>query len=138
MNQYWLVALIVLLCSIGLFGYHAGVTSAEVKCDKHDAAEAQTTINAQQHVITETETQNQISQGAENAYHTGINSIDSLYTDSVPTAPAAAGDGVRRVSTAACGTQTSKKYKLTPQQCDEEEAKCNALWNWAQSQAAVK
>ena len=129
MNQYWLIAFIALLGGVGFFGYHAGVTSAEVKCQRQIEVQ-------QQHVIGQLETQTQITNGVSNAYHTGITAIDNLYaTASVQ--PKTNG-AVRPVPAATCGTQTSKRYKLTPKQCDMEEAKCNALWNWAQQQSQVK
>lgn len=129
MNQYWIVAFLILLGSVGFFGYHAGVTATEVKYQRRDELQ-------QQHVIGQLETQTKITQGVSNAYHTGIASIDSLYATASlqPTANGA----MRAIPATACGTQTSKKYKLTFKQCDDEEFKCNALWNWAQQQSAVK
>lgn len=129
MNQYWIVAFVILLAGTGFFGYRYGVTSTEVGCQKHEEEQ-------QQHVIGQMQAQTQVTQEIQNAYHTGISSIDALYA-TAGVQPTANGN-VRSIPSAACGTQTSKKYKLTPKQCDDEEYKCNALWNWAQQQSAIK
>jgi len=128
-NQYWIIAFVLLLAGVGYFGYRSGENAVEVTCQKHEEAQ-------QQHVIGQLETQTQITNGVENAYHTGITAIDNLYS-TARVQPAGNGN-VRAVPATACGTQTSKRYKLTPKQCDMEEAKCNALWNWTQQQSQVK
>jgi hypothetical protein len=128
MNQYWIVAFLILLSGVGFFGYRAGATSAEVSCQRQ--VEEQ-----QQHVIGQMETQAKITQGVQNAYHTGIAAIDNLY--STASVQSKADGAVRSIPAAACRTQTSKRYKLTFKQCDDEEFKCNALWNWAQQQSNV-
>jgi hypothetical protein len=126
MNQWWLLFCLVILMAVGFVGYRYGADSTEVSCQKQVEAE-------QAHVIGQIETQNQITQGVSNAYHTGISAIDNLY--GVQQLPG----GIKRtISTPACGTQASKKYKLTPQECDDEEFKCIALWNWTQQQGDVK
>ena len=126
MNQYWIVAFLIFIGMTDFFSYRYGVDSTEVKYQRQ--AEIQ-----QQHVIGQLENQSKITQGVSNAYHTGISAIDDLYRVQ-PTIDGA----MRPISAAACGTQTSKKYKLTFKQCDQEEAKCNALWVWANQQSAVK
>jgi hypothetical protein len=139
MNQWWILFCIGILAATGFTGERFGEDRVKVQCDKHDEAQQEVTIAAQKHVITEVQTQGQITQEAENAYHTGITAIDGMYAATgVQSHGDATSAGVRPVPATACGTQTSRKYRLTPKQCDEEEAKCNALWNWAEQQAAVK
>jgi hypothetical protein len=138
MNQWWILFCLGILAAVGFTGERYGENRVRVQCDKHDEAQQQVTIDAQQHVIKQVQTQGQITQEVENAYHTGITAIDSLYATARVQPKASASAGVRSVPAAACGTQTSRKYRLTLKQCDEEEAKCNALWNWAQQQSAVK
>ena len=89
-----------------------------------------------EHALGEVKTQDNISTEATNENAKDEIAIDAAYSDSVqqstrdlpPLPKPAAG---------ACTTR-SKVYKLTPIQCDLEESKCNALWNWAQAQAKVK
>ena len=126
MNQYWLIAFITLLALIGFAGYRYGHDATEVGCQQQQELQ-------QQHVITQMQTQTKITNGVEHAYSTGVSSIDDLYR--VQSAPHST---MRNLPTTACGTQTSKRYKLTLQQCDKEEFKCIELWNWANQQAGVK
>ncbi len=138
MNQYWIIAFVTLLVGVFLTGERYGADRMAVQCDKREEAQQQVTIAAQQHVIGQVETQSKITQESENAYHTGITAIDALYTTAGVQQTPPTGNNLRTVPSATCGTQTSRKYRLTLKQCDEEEAKSNALWNWAQNQAAVK
>ena len=138
MNQWWLLAFLALLGGTFFLGDRYGTNASKVACDKIESAEQKTTIAAEQHVIGQVTTQGQINQNAETEYAKDSTSIDGVYYPSGVRAGNPAGNSVRSVSTSACGTQTSKVYKLTPEQCDKEEAKCNVLWNWAQHQAAVK
>lgn len=139
MNQWWILATLALLAGVFFVGDRYGRDAVTVVCDKQQSAEQQGTIAAQTHVIGEIKTQGNITQETSNAYHTNISAIDTMYAvPSMYPIQTATGTGVRSVPIPACGIQTSKKYKLTPQQCDIEEEKSNALWNWTQQQAAVK
>lgn len=124
MNAYWKIGLI-LAYTIAVFtaGWHT-------ESWRWDASLAKSA----EHALGEVKTQETISTEATNDYEKSIPAIDAAYDSlsapnnmsSIPKPPAGA-----------CTTR-SKVYKLTPIQCDLEEAKCNALWNWAQSQAKVK
>ncbi len=139
MNQWWFLGFIAFTLGIALAGEKYGENKIKVACEKQDEAQQQNTIMAQQHVISQIGVQDNISKGETNAYQSSLNAITILYHDVRLPAPAnATGTNLRTVPAAAGGTQTSKRYRLTPQQCDQEEAKCNALWNWAQQQSAVK
>ncbi len=138
MNQYWALFCLLLLAAAGFGGERYGENRITVKCDKHDEAQQQVTITAQQHVIGEVKTQETINQGAENAFQKNVDTIGALYDSGVPSNPAATGPGMCAIPAAASRPQTSRKYKLTLKQCDVEEAKFNALWNDWLAQAAVK
>ncbi len=139
MNEWWILLCIAILAAVGVGSYHFGEDHVTIACDKHDEAQQQVTIAAQTHVIGEIGTQGNITQESENAYHSKLTSIDSNYVNSsVQQNPATTGTSMRAIPNTACGVQATKVYKLTPLQCDHEEAKANALWNWANKQAAVK
>ena len=129
--------------------YYEGKTSETHICGeadaKHDLAQTQGTVAAQQHVIGTIQQQNSINEGISHAYQIGIFAIDDLYsTASVQPAPIATGNDLRTIPGTSTGTrpivcaQTSRKYKLTPKQCDMEEEGYNQLWNAWNAQAALK
>lgn len=138
MNQWWIIFCLGVLTVAGFTGERYGENRIKVQCDKHDEAQQQVTIAAQNHVINEVKNQNQITQGAENDYQQNITAITGLYSHGLQPDAAAASASMRAISGTACSAQASKRYKLTPQKCDDEEAKCNVLWNWAQRQSKIK
>ena len=139
MNQYILIGVLVaLLAGTFFLGDRYGHYSATVSCDKVQTVQAQAAIVQQAKVISAEKSQSDISQQAENDYENNINAINNLYPDRMPDEAIATAGNVRTISKSTCGTQTSKEYKLTLKQCDEEEAKANALWKWARDQASVK
>ena len=82
-----------------------------------------------------------INQGAENDFHTQKAAIANLYntpTDGLPTAI----NNLPNVSKPAPGIKSSscisRKYKLTPQQCDDAKAGYIALWDAWEAQAAIE
>ncbi len=129
--------------------YYAGSKNETHICaaadSAHDLKQSQNTAAAEHHVTGEVQQQGNISQEASHAYANDTASIDAAYNASSVQRPAdSTGNSMPAVRSSPAGACTnsviakSKIYKLTPQQCDQEEAKCNALWNWAQRQAAVK
>lgn len=124
MNAYWHMGLWL---SIAIVCFTAGF---KVESWRWEASLAESS----QHALGEIKTQGNISKEATNENEKSIIAIDAAY-DSMPTALS-----MSPISKSPAGTCTnlSKIYRLTPQQCDLEEAKANALWNWANQQAVVK
>jgi hypothetical protein len=129
--------------------FQAGKTSESHICAEanaqHDLAQTQITVAAQQHVITTIQKQTEINEVTAHAYQSSISSIDDLYASGLQPTPVSTSHGLRSLpastggaSTAICSETTSKKYKLTPKQCDLEEEKFNLLWNTWNAQAALK
>lgn len=145
MNQYWIIALLLAFVGVGFAGYRYGSDSAQVQCDKIEAAQQQVTIAGQQHVITEVGKQQTITTGVSNAYHTGIASIDNLYaTASVQPANPTGGDNnpiprpSGRANASSCRPSRSKYYKLNGQECDDNTEQLIDLQNWIKQQAALQ
>lgn len=139
MNQWWLLFCVALLGGTFYLGYHNGADSVKVACDKHDAQQQQQTIQAEKHVTSQIQTQGNITNEEVYALIKDAHSIDGLYTSAgLPAIARTTGDSVRPLPSATRGVQTSKKFKLTPKQCDEEEAKLQHCWSWANHQAAIK
>lgn len=135
----WIGVALFLLGTTGLIGFHFGKDSATVVCDKAQTRNDQAIIDQGNHVIGQLKTVGDITQTAEGNYEKDQNSIGALYAPSVPIiTPTPSVSAVRSLPKATCPPRTSKKYKLTPQQCDDEEAKCTELWNWAKSISVVK
>jgi hypothetical protein len=89
-----------------------------------------------EHAINEVKTQETISTEATNEYAKESTAIDAVYdsvqpANNLPPIPAAASTArpVQRPK--------SRVYGLTYQQCDVEQAKASAMWNWALAQAKV-
>jgi hypothetical protein len=127
--------------------YYAGSRNETHICaaadSAHDLKESQNTLAAQTHVTGEVQQQANISQEASHAYANDTATIDDAYSvqrsSTIPTGSLPAVRGTPSgTGPDSCNTAKSKIYKLTPQQCDQEEAKANELWNWANRQAGVK
>lgn len=124
--------------------YYAGRENESHICtaadNAHDLAESQNTVAAEKKVTAVVETQGSISREASKDYAKSVSDIGTAYSSGVQSTPAGPINSLPATSKTAGGTCSnhSKVYKMTPQQCDQEEAKCNALWNWANQQAAVK
>lgn len=135
----WLGVALVILTGVFILGLRYGSDHETVACDKVQAVQSQEAIQQTKHVIGQIETQGQVTQTAETNYEKDHANINSIYGPSLPVnTPTPTADGMHALSKAACPARTSKKFKLTPQQCDDEEAKCTELWKWAQGQAGVK
>lgn len=135
----WIGVALFLLGAAGFMGFHFGKDSATVVCDKAQTKNDQAVIDQGNHVIGQLKTQGQDTQQAELNYEDLTNAINALYAPSMPSnTPTVGANPLRPVPKATCPSRASKKYKLTPQQCDDEEAKCTELWKWAESISAVK
>ena len=130
--------------------FHMGDKYETADCtaadNAHDLVQSQNTVAAEKKVISIVQTQGNISQETSNAYAKTSADIISMYASvGVPVPTNSPINGMSTIRSTAgrtgpdsCKATTSKKYKLTPEQCDQEEAKCNELWNWADEQAHVK
>lgn len=131
--------------SIGLFYIasclgcvYAGYEYRDARCQ---AADNKALAEGTQHALGEVEQQGTITREETNAFSKELTNIRNLY-GITGVQPEPANDRVPAVPQPAAGTcahnSATKVYHLTPQQCDQEEAKCNELWNWANRQAQVK
>lgn len=138
------IAFAIWSCGCVYAGYKYETASCTASDEKHDLAQAQNTTAAIQAVVVDVKKQSDITQEASNDYAKNLITIDGVYANSVQQSPNGPINSVSTIRSAASGvcpdnsTAKSKVYKLTPKQCDDEEAKCNSLWNWANQQAAVK
>lgn len=140
MNKYWIIAFII--WSAGCFtgglkyeGYKAGEAKAELQVDQQKV-----TINAEAGVIAKQQNAAVITQTESQNYEKNVASIDDDYANGLYPPSASTGDSVRAAAHSAARVsadcpKTSKKYKLTARQCDIEEAKLLALWDWMAQQA---
>jgi len=112
-------------------GYKAGELDAQ-----HDLAQSAVTVAAQEKVISTVQKQGNITQGASNDYSKNLALIGSFYDNGVQPTPTTASNGMSTVCQPT--SRTSSAYHLTFKQCDSEEAKLNALWNWSNQQAALR
>ena len=112
---------------------YAGYRYESEKCK---AADEQATIAAYQHKDEVTTKQTAITTSEESTYEKDSNAIGTLYAVSLPVSPKPNLSLVANPPNGTC--PSSKRYKLTPKQCDTEEAKLKALWTWSNQQAAVK
>jgi hypothetical protein len=117
---------------------YAGYEYRDARCQAADNA---TVAKAEERAVSVVQQQGNISKEASNAFSQKITTIRNLYgvTGLQPATP----DGMPGLSKPTSGIrpvqrQRSKVYGLTYQQCDQEEAKANALWNWSNQQAQVK
>ncbi len=144
MNKWWLLAFV--LWSAGCFtsgfkyeGYRAGEAKAELQVDQQKV-----TISAEAGVIAKQQSAAVITQKESQNYEKNVSSIDDDYADitgGLYPANTSTGGRLRAATNPAAGvsancTKTSKKYGLTPRQCDTEEAKLLALWDWVAKQRA--
>ena len=145
MNKYWIIALLVAFAVVGGLGERYGEYRVTVKCDTEEKDQQQVTIAGQQHVITEVAKQQTITTGVSNAYHTGISTIDNLYsTASMQQLPAASGNlsavpsSAGRTDGPACKPSPTRYYRLTPKECDDNTAQLIGLQTWVKNQSVVK
>lgn len=147
MNIYWIGGLFASFVLWSGFIFYGGCQYESYKLGKadaeHDAEQAQVTISAQEHVIKQVQTQNTINQGVENAYNSGISSIDGLYAaPGMQSTPPATSNGVRPIAATSCGSnvtswQVTKKFKLTPKQCDVSAERLIGLQKFETDQRAA-
>lgn len=141
MTPAWIVALLVLLMAIGTAGYRFGADATKIACDRHDEAQQQVTIAAEKGVIVKERAAGTITQNTETDYGKNIAVIEHDYDAGlVQSDPPATGVNLSPVPNPACRTsapKNSRKFSLTPQQCDIEEQKLISLWGWIRAQAAV-
>ena len=146
MNKYWTIALLVSFIAWSGFMYHEGLSKETALCGqadaKHDVAQQQVTIAAQQAVIAKIGQAETITKKEEQNYEKDSAIIDDSYGPSLYPTTASTGGSLRPHAAAAPGTspascaRKSKVYKLTFEQCDLVKAGFNALWDdWA-AQAA--
>ena len=121
------------LASIG-GAYYQGHSTEAVICK---AADEKADIQAYQHKDEVTTKQNAINQSEVKLYEKDFNTIGTLYSSGLPTSNVANLPSTGNTPVRIC-TNSSKQYKLTLKQCDIEEAKLKALWEWANQQSAVK
>jgi hypothetical protein len=139
-NQYWIIALLFLLASVGLIGERYGENRVTVQCDKHDQAQQQVTITAEQGVIARQQQSESITNTTEGNYEKDVAIIDDQYAlgvqQSNPTS-----NNLPRLPKTACVTRpvacprTSKVYKLTFEKCDKVQAGFNNLYRDWQEQS---
>lgn len=140
-----ILAFYIASCAMcGYLGYKYETADCTAADNAHDLAQSQNTVAAEKKVTSVVQKQGIISQEASNEYTKSNANVVAAYTGGVQSPPAGPVNGMPSVRSASGGTCTdsghwakTKVYKLTPQQCDQEEAKCNALWNWANQQASV-
>ena len=142
MNQYWAAGLLgfyLLSCiACGVLGIKYESAKCKSADEKHDLAQAQNTVAAEAKVVSVVQTQGTITREASNEYAKSSAAVNSAYAVSVQQPAHSTVNGVPAVCRTPGRAKTprvSKVYKLTPQQCDMEEAKFNALWNWSNRQA---
>jgi hypothetical protein len=149
MNKYWaaVVFFFYLFSCLGSawMGYKYEYEKCAAHDEAHDLAETKNTVAAEQKVVTVIQKQGTISQEASSDYAKQRAAVDSAYTGPAvvqqpPNPPVNNMPAVCRTPgrTAAPRIQKSKVFGLTSEQCDDEEAKANALWNWAQRQAKAR
>lgn len=106
---------------------------------KNTVVQQQITIGALGHEVKQISQQSAINQGAEDAHKKDVTDIGTLYHAPLMQQPAIATNvRVRPFPAAACKPQTSEKFKLTPEECDDEEDGYNKLWDDWKSQAEIK
>ncbi len=139
MSPYTSVAIVIGLFGGGcILGYEYATYKAKSDREAQQIAQDNVTITAQNSVIKTQQKQTIITEKTNEAYHTGIAAIDAMYNvTGVQPIQTATSNNIRSVPNTTCGVQTTKVYKLTLKQCDMEEAKANALWNWTNQQAVL-
>ena len=121
MNQWWFLAFILWSLACGL----AGWKSEEWRLD---SKEQSAIIEAQTNVIQTVQKQDGLINNTEVDYEKDVaNDIDPLYPDSVPES-AASNLPANPCPPARTGTY-SKRFHLSPKQCDIEEDKLIRVWD---------
>lgn len=136
MNLYWFGAFIAWSALMFTGGYkfesyRAGEASADLTVQQQAVI-----IAAQKNVVDKIQKAEAITSKTEGNYEKNISDIDSLYSIGVQSSSHPASSSLPALSQPAIGACTCKtqSYKLTPKQCDIEEAKLISLWDWVQEQ----
>lgn len=144
MNKWWFIALLVSYLGVGYCAYTWRADLCKATIAENGEAQQKVTINAQASVITTIGKQQDITQGVENAHHTGITAIDRLYATAAGVQPPAdtASGGMPTVPTTTgrpdvttCKPSRSKYYRLDGQECDDNTEQLIELQTWVHDQA---
>lgn len=140
MAPAWIIALLTLFLFVGFVSYRYGKDSAQIACDKHDEAQQQVTIAAENSVIKTIGKQQSVTQGVDNEYHIGIAAIDNLYSLQSNATPASnrLPPLPHRTSGLNDSTCKSSYYKLTSEECDKNTTQIINLQTWIKQQEAIK
>lgn len=148
MNQYiagGVLVFYILSCALcGFMGYQYEHEKCRANDEAHDLAQSQNTAAAEKKIIAVVQEQGNISQEASKGYAKSFADISAVYAGvSVQQPPDSAVNRVPTIRSTPGRTCTpcilkTKIFHLSPEQCDIEEAKCTALWNWARQQQQAK
>ena len=140
MNQVWIIFSLLLLASTGFIGERYGENRIKVQCDKHDAAQQQVTIAAENNVIAKQKQSEATTVQTAQSYEKTVDRInvdddDGVQPSGTPASGSMSAIPIPAARTCPAAVTASKTYKLTLKQCDIEEAKLQHLWAWYAEQS---